>query len=70
MNKDGKLRVLILSAAAFLLALFGVFLFLTLPIGGRASPLPVTALYAVGGVAAIGMFAGAFVLFLRSRKSN
>ena len=63
MSKLGKLRVLILSAAAVLFTGFVLFLFLSLPLGGRASLLPVTAFYIAGGISAIGLMTCSLILF-------
>ena len=68
MNKAKAIKIILLSAAALLAVLFVTFLFLSLPLGGRASVLPMTAFYVVGWVSA-GLFLLSTVLFfLRSRK--
>ena len=67
MNKEGTKRIVILVAAALLVALFAVFLFLSVPLGGRASVLPITAFYVAGGVVAGLFLVAAAVFSFRSR---
>jgi len=70
MSKSTKRTIAILAAAAILIAAFLTFLFLSVPIGGRASVLPVIALYVAGGVIAAIFLAAAVVFFVRSRKDR
>ena len=70
MSKAGKRNLLIALSAAFLVALFVVVAFLTLPIGAHAGILPLLALYIVGGVAATGALAASVIFFLLIRKGG
>ena len=70
MNKRLTIRICILSAAAILAALFVAFLLLSIPLGGRASVLPVTVFYVVGGVIAGLYLVAATIFFVRSRKGG
>ena len=69
MSKSTKRKILVLSVAALLVALFVTILLLSVPLGGRASVLPVTVLYVVGGVVA-GLFLGAAVFFFLLSKKD
>ena len=68
MSKTKIITIAALSAAAFLAALFVTFLLLDLPLGGKASVLPMVAFYVVGGITAGLFLASATFFFLRSRK--
>ena len=70
MNK-GKIKSAVMwGVAALLAAIFLTVLFLSVPLGGRASVLPVTVLYVVGGAVA-GCYLGAAIFFLvRSGKDR
>ena len=70
MNKTTKKTIAILSAALLLVALFVTVLFLSVPIGEKASVLSVTALYVAGGVIAAVFLASAVFFFLRSKKDR
>ena len=67
MSKRMKSYIVILAAAVVALALFVVGLCLSLPIGGKASILPVFVSYIFGGVAAAFFLAMAAVFFIGSR---
>ena len=68
MNKSLVTRICLICAVALLAALFVTFLLLSVPLGGRASVLPTTVFYVVGGVIAGIFLAAATVFFVRSRK--
>ena len=70
MSKSTKRMVAVLSAIALFVAAFVTILFLSVPLGGRASVLPVTVLYVVGGVVAALFLAAAAFFFLRSKKDR
>lgn len=68
MTKTGKMKILLLSAAAVLIAAFLAVLFLSMPLGGQVAVLSVTVFYAVGGsVAGVFLVAGALLLFLSKK---
>jgi len=70
MSKSAKRKILVLSVAALLVALFVTILLLSVPLGGRASVLPVTVLYVAGGVIAAIFLAAAVFFFLLSKKDR
>lgn len=62
--------IAVLSAIALLVATFVTILFLSVPLGGRASVLPVTVLYVVGGAVSALFLAAAVCFFIRSKKDR
>lgn len=70
MSKGIIKRIAIVVAAALLAALFLTVLFLSVPLGGRASVFSVTVLYVVGGVIAAIYLAAAIIFLVRWRKDR
>ena len=70
MSKTMKNYLLILAAAVVAIALFALGLCLALPLGGRASVLPLFTMYIFGGVAAAFFLAMSVVFFIGSRSRS
>lgn len=69
MSKTIKRRIVIV-AAVLLLLLFAASLLLAIPLGGRASVLPVSVFYAVGGSVAAIFLVSSVILFLRKARGS
>ncbi|MBQ7713185.1 MAG: hypothetical protein IJT69_05145 [Clostridia bacterium] len=70
MSKGQIKRIAITAAAVLLAAVFLTVALLSVPLGGRASVLPVIALYVTGGVTAGIYLAAAAFFFFRIRKDR